>query len=321
MCSVCVPKGIFKRKHCKVKGIMRTAPFLLLALLLAAMAYGLQPLAGHGGQCAASGPAPECRGALNVSGSGIQFDYLRIGALAGLLSLSAYLLAKRKLKYRTHMLVASVVLLGFLLPTCTCDFVMVQTMFSMLLGKTALLGGLSLLVLFAIISAFTLVFGRFYCGWVCPLGAVQELANRITKKELISDEWKRKLSWARPFVLIASLVSVVFGVYFIGPTINWYKYGHIAVAGLTVGLVLASLFTYRPWCEYVCPFGYFLSLLHRIAPMRVRLSGTCKGCNMCGKTCNSAAIEKGRVDGALCIECGNCISSCPAGVLGYNRNK
>ena len=298
------------------------AAVLVLVLILAGMAYGLgQAPADSGGQCVASGPAPECRGALNVSDGGIQIDYLRIGTLVGLFALSAYLLAKRKLKYRTHMLVASVVLLGFLLPTCTCDFVMVQTVFSMLLGKTALAAGLSLLVLFAIISAFTLVFGRLYCGWVCPLGAVQELANRVTKKEIISDEWKRKLSWARPIVFIASLASILFGVYFIGPTVNWYKYGSPLVVGLTAGLVLVSLFTYRPWCEYVCPFGYFLSLLHRFAPLRVRLSGTCKSCNVCGKTCRSAAIDKGRINDGLCIECGECTGVCPAGVLGYNRNK
>ena len=300
---------------------MITIAILLLAAASAAYGLGQGSAETAGGQCVASGPQPECRGALSVSDSGVQLDYPRVGALLGLLALSAYLLATRKFKYRMHMLIASVLVLGFLLPTCTCDFVMVQTVFSLAIGKIALTGGLSLLVLFAIISAFTLVFGRFYCGWVCPLGAVQELANRITKKELISDEWKRKLSWARPIVFIASLASILFGVYFIGPTVNWYKYGSIAIVWLTAGLVLVSLFTYRPWCEYACPFGYFLSFLHRLAPLKVRLVGTCKSCNACGKTCKSAAIEKGEIDGALCIECGDCVGSCPAGVLGYHRNK
>ncbi len=270
--------------------------------------------------CVATSPSSECKGAVTVTDHGISIDYARIGAIVGLLIIGAYLLKKGMYKYRVWLLIASVVILGFILPTCTCDFVLMQTVFGILLGKVALMAGLSLLILFLVISAFTLVFGRYYCGWICPLGAVQELANKLTRIEVLSYKWKRRLRWIRPVMLVLAFLAVAVEVWIPGPTINWYKYKHPLILGLTLALIAISLFTYRPWCNYFCPFGYFLSFLHRIAPYRIRLVGECKKCNLCGEACKNAAMYNGKIDESLCIECGDCVNACPLKSLRYSRN-
>ncbi len=266
-----------------------------------------------------SSPSPECKGAVTVTSQGISIDYARIGLILSLLAIGAYLLKKGKYNYRVWLLIASIAVLGFILPTCTCDFVLMQTVFGIILGKVALLAGLSLLILFLVIGMFTLVFGRYYCGWICPLGAVQELANKLTGVEILSYKWKRRLIWIRPVMLILAFLAVAVEVWIPGPTVNWYKYKHFIILGLTLGLVLFSFFTYRPWCNYFCPFGYFLSYLHRIAPYRIRLVGECKECNLCGEACKNAAIYNGGIDESLCIECGDCVNACPLKSLKYSR--
>lgn len=300
---------------------------LVLILLVMIIAYVGTALASqqiiniqsNQGSCAvnASSQSSECKGAVTITNQGINIDYARIGAILSLLVIGAYLLKKGMYKYKIWLLIASILILGFVLPTCTCDFVLMQTVFGVLLGKVTLLAGLSLLIIFLMISAFTLVFGRYYCGWVCPLGAVQELTNRLTRIEVLSYRWKRRLRWLRPIMLVIAFLAVAVEVWIPGPTVNWYKYKHLVILGLTLGLIVVSLFTYRPWCNYFCPFGYFLSFLHRIAPYKVRLVGECKKCNLCGEACKNAAIQNGEIDESLCIECGDCVNACPLKSLKY----
>jgi polyferredoxin len=63
--------------------------------------------------------------------------------------------------------------------------------------------------------ALTLVLGRFFCGWMCPLGTLVDgtgfLARKIKKKPL-SDLWNGRLRKAKFVLLAAVFVFALFGV-------------------------------------------------------------------------------------------------------------
>lgn len=58
----------------------------------------------------------------------------------------------------------------------------------------------------------TLVLGRVFCGWFCPLGTLQAIAGRLVKPRNPRGEHWSRWQLAKYFVLIGVLVMAVFGV-------------------------------------------------------------------------------------------------------------
>ena len=57
--------------------------------------------------------------------------------------------------------------------------------FDPLLAVTAFIASRALLAFFgfaAVTVVVTLIFGRVFCGWVCPLGAVHQFSSFVFKK-------------------------------------------------------------------------------------------------------------------------------------------
>lgn len=68
------------------------------------------------------------------------------------------------------------------------------------------------LLLSLITIAVTLVFGRVFCGWVCPLGTLNDFMGRLTPKEHRSqhatDQGRRIKYYVLLFVLVSSLFTL-----------------------------------------------------------------------------------------------------------------
>ena len=83
-----------------------------------------------------------------------------------------------------------------------------------------------------IILLLTLIFGRFFCGWVCPLGAVIDFSdNRIKRKKskkLTSTKWR----WVKFGILVFLIVAALFGKQF-----AWF-FDPLALFNRTLTLVL-----------------------------------------------------------------------------------
>ncbi len=248
----------------------------------------------------------ECSGLVTDS---LAIDYLRL-TIIGLLLITSIILINKKSKHRTLFLITSLVILGFIVPTCTCDFVIIQAVISFITSAQPLAITISLVSLAIIITLFTLFYGRSYCGWVCPLGAAQELINKLTRKELISNKWKSRLQYIKYGVLLLMIPLTLIGVYIQGPTINVNKFINASVLLTTIILLLLSLITYRPWCNYFCPFGAMLGLISKLSFNKIRLTKGCDKCNACGSACGSNAIINGRVTERECIKCGKCVKAC-----------
>jgi ferredoxin len=70
----------------------------------------------------------------------------------------------------------------------------------------------TLLLLSLIVVGVTLVFGRVFCGWVCPLGTLLQWTRGLFRRNIDSSEglWKPWQNW-KYFILIAIIVLAIFG--------------------------------------------------------------------------------------------------------------
>ncbi|MCX6693295.1 MAG: 4Fe-4S binding protein [Methanomicrobiales archaeon] len=120
-------------------------------------------------------------------------------------------------------------------------------------------GGPALVVVAGIIAllALTLLFGRFFCGYLFPIGALFELASRIPGPKV-------PIPWPRIPLIIRMgvfLLIVVAGVTFSIGVLNPFGIGEFfsltasVFSFVFVVLILASIFVYRPFCRFVCPIG------------------------------------------------------------------
>ena len=178
-----------------------------------------------------------------------------------------------------------------------------------------------LLIRISIFLALTLVFGRIFCGYVCPAGAVQELASmkRFKSKLDYNKEYKKRKSYMRwvffGIYLILSMTLGLEGSLFLNPIngflIFWTPLNlMIMVSFMLLSIVIfASFFIYRPYCRYFCPFGALASLLGRISPLKIRRTTACIECGICEKICPTLEGFKYSAKGE-CYFCNRCIEFC-----------
>ena len=185
-------------------------------------------------------------------------------------------------------------------------------------ARRAALYGSFVLVLIAI----TLLLGRVFCGWVCPLGTVQDLV-RLARGRGPGASFVERLSSIRYWVLLALIGAAVVGVnvagwfdplvfsgraLHVGPGMDWTP---AAIAWSVVGVVIALvLLAPRFWCRTLCPLGAVLALVARLTPYRRRVGASCTECDTCATAC---PMGQSRIKNAPteCIGCRRCRVACP----------
>ncbi len=182
--------------------------------------------------------------------------------------------------------------------------------------------------------ASILIFGVFYCGWLCPFGLLQDLGSRLgrflgIKKRQVPKSLHKVLIYGRYVLAIVALVSVsemvftVLGIEPMGSTLSILN-RHIPSAlaiGVLVGFIAIAMVYERPYCRYFCiegaKYGFFS--LFRVFTIK-RNPKTCIQCKKCDKAC-PMQINITKVDhlrSPQCINCLTCISVCPVkGALSY----
>jgi polyferredoxin len=186
-------------------------------------------------------------------------------------------------------------------------------------------------VLMVIGLFLAVLFGPAFCGWVCPLGTVQEWVSSLGRKifrrrfnHFVPEKLDNILRYIRYLVLAwviymtaatGTLVFIAYDPYF--AMFNLWS-SEVAIGGVIILAVtlLLSLFVERPWCKYACPYGAFLGIsnLFRIFSIR-RSETTCKADGACSIMCpmNIAVDTKTTVHDHQCISCLECTSEaiCP----------
>ena len=171
---------------------------------------------------------------------------------------------------------ASLMILGFGVQGCFCPLGTFQYAFT---AEGLAFLGLSGVLIFLLPLVFSAFFGRVFCGWVCPMGAVQEFLYSIHVPGRRSPSGKfhyklRHLSKILLFLLIAVILLNRFDIISIKWTAPFcvidpfhtiftlFLSGSLIVAGITIVL---SIFVRRFFCRYFCFYGAALSILARLA--------------------------------------------------------
>jgi len=187
--------------------------------------------------------------------------------------------------------------------------------------------GIANIVILSGVLITSIVAGPVFCGWLCPLGSIQDWANALARKiqipqAKISHSLGQLLKVTKYLVLALILFATAksFNLAFIKAdpyyALMHFYTGEVAPLALIILLttLLTSLFIQRPWCRWLCPLGAILSLLGKSSILKVkRPSKVCIACGACSKACpvslDPSAEE--HVEESRCIRCGLCEGSCP----------
>lgn len=178
-------------------------------------------------------------------------------------------------------------------------------------------------------TAATVVVGALFCGWLCPLGSVQDWIGKLGRRifgrrynTFVPQRLDRVLGYLRYAVLglivlkTTEAVHLVFAAYDPYYALVRFWTGDAlpsAVAVLAVVLA-ASLFVERPWCRWLCPFGAVQGLLQLAAPWKIRRNAAlCTDCGCCSRVCPMRidVATKNAVLDTRCNRCGECLAACP----------
>ena len=193
----------------------------------------------------------------------------------------------------------------------------------LLLGDTKGLGGplVFAVVILGLFLLLTLLLGRVFCGSVCPLGALQELAYQAPVPKL-KVRAKHALYAVRFLVLAIVVVAALFlsvsALALLG-VMDLFLLSFTAGFVVMLTLLVVSLFFYRPFCRVVCPYGALLSLAGLASRFKLRRNPSCIECGKCEFACPTG--EAGREDRkGECYLCGRCTEVCPVkGAITYRR--
>ncbi len=182
-----------------------------------------------------------------------------------------------------------------------------------------------------IIGASALVFGRAFCGWVCPGGIVAEMLTMVTKARMNVRGIAAKVAASGKYIMLALSLYYFFvlnnprwavpirtGEFF---NSVWLTFEHANLLWLykTIGILviffIGGSIIPRVWCRFLCPTGGLLDILNKVAFVKVTADESCTNCDSCRKTCSMDT----RPAETNCINCGSCLSACPVEAVHYSK--
>ncbi|MGA2692894.1 MAG: 4Fe-4S binding protein [Opitutaceae bacterium] len=198
------------------------------------------------------------------------------------------------------------------------------------------------------VIVLTLLFGRVFCGWICPFGALHQFTGWLTRKwrrpkqRIDANQYHPAQAWKYAILLslliaaasplrrtaMASLQTglldpiplihrsvnlAVLSVLGIGSAGERFYSGAGLIGGLFLTFVLLNLAVPRLYCRFVCPLGALLGLIGRLAPWGIGVrKATCTECRLCDLNCEGACQPQGPFHASECLMCMNCLDDCPS---------
>lgn len=192
----------------------------------------------------------------------------------------------------------------------------------------------SFVVVLVALLAFTIVFGRFFCGYACAFGALGDwvytvvhgvLSRTPLRNARVPEGVMKALSLVKYGVAIAIAVACVLGVWadvsgwspwvsfagFTSGSLDGIRKGAFVLLGLClVGMALSERF----FCRVFCPMGAVFALMPVLgASAFTRTRSHCaQKCGKCHEACpvglwpDADTLAHGE-----CIACGRCADACP----------
>ena len=217
-----------------------------------------------------------------------------------------------------------------------CPFGAIETLWSLVDSGQTLktTSPLNFSILLGVLGV-SLLTGRAFCGWMCPLGTLQDLlANlssrffpetsraraegklglpiRISEKNAV---WMRGLKY---LVLAVILAASTWAVYpplrEICPARALFSFQLTTplLGSVLATFMITSLLNRRFWCKYLCPLGAVLVPFNKIAPLRLALNqDSCTQCGRCDPACPMDIKDlTHNLRSPECIQCLDCQEAC-----------
>ena len=182
--------------------------------------------------------------------------------------------------------------------------------------------------------AFTVAFGRFFCGYACAFGALGDvlyIAGEFVRSKAsiprvrFPDRLAKALTLVKYFVLVGICIACFAGAWrAVSHDSPWVAFAALTsgsfdgvepVAFALLGLVACGMMLReRFFCQFLCPMGALFALMPVLGPSEfTRTRDHCAPkCGRCHEACpvgiwpDSDELEHGE-----CIACGRCADTCP----------
>ncbi len=248
-------------------------------------------------------------------------------------------LCRRSRNWLIALTIGCLLYFGFYREGCVCPIGAIQNV-TVALTDASYAIPYVVIIFFFLPLVLALLFGRVFCGGVCPLGGIQDLVllkpvevpRRLDKalgwlKYLylaaaiwfaLPEAWRPSITlptlaaW-RDFITLPNLASRDFIICRFDPFVGFFRRtGSVNMMIFGGSLLLLGLFVGRPYCRYLCPYGALLALLSRFSWRRVTITPDDElDCGLCTEACPFGAIEKMRAISSSCLYCARCYPSCP----------
>ncbi|MDR2234029.1 MAG: 4Fe-4S binding protein [Tannerella sp.] len=221
--------------------------------------------------------------------------WLDIVLLVVLMSFVAWAVIKRVVRWPIIVVsIISIAYFGFFRKGCVCSIGSISNV-ALALGDSSYTIPFAALLFFIIPILFSILFGRVFCAGVCPFGALQELIN--VKNYRLSKTVSTVLGlipWV--YLTLAVLFAVTNSQFIIcrfDPFIGMFRLGGDVPLILFGGVLLVmSIFTGRPFCRFICPYGIVLGFFSRVAIWNIKITRQgCINCELCHNSCPVDAIR------------------------------
>lgn len=199
-----------------------------------------------------------------------------------------------------------------------------------------------------ILMLYGLILGRTICGFLCPVGLLQELLYKIPTPKVKKNRLTRVLSWLK-YVILAVFVVIIplwyalqkypvpafckyicpagtfeGAVGLLSNPVNADKFSMLGILFTRKFVILlliaaACVFVYRAFCRFLCPLGAVYGLFAKVAFIGVKVDAP--KCTDCGRCVSQCKMDISRVGDHECIHCGECIDVCPTKAISFKAGK
>ncbi len=198
------------------------------------------------------------------------------------------------------------------------------------------------IILLAAVTVVTLIGGRFFCGWMCAFGSMGDFLYRFPRFILGKKNTRNRIPETVDvilkgvkYIIFALFVIMIWGLEIVSipqgtdpwavfgmlvsfgnwPSLATLAQGWIIAAFILMGIMIASIFSERFFCRYLCPLGAYFAMISRLRPVTIRKDRkNCGKCRLCKVKC-SMGIPLDHMDQVTtgeCINCMECIKVCPS---------